>query len=55
MQNDLLQSDVDFVVLETLTTPGAGYNSLHHWLGRTIPPTKPIQCKFKLSNISRKI
>ena len=55
MQEDLLQSDFDFVVLEKLTTPGAGYNSLHHWLGRTITPAKSIPCKFKLSKISRKI
>ena len=55
MQDDLLQSDVDFVVSETLTTPGAGYNSLHHWLGRKNPPAKPTPCKFKLSKISRTI
>ena len=55
MQDDLLKTDADFVVSESLTTPGAGYNSLHHWLGRTIPPAKPTPCKFKLSKISRKI
>ena len=55
MQDDLLKSDVDFVVSDTLITPGAGYNALHHWLCRTIPPDKFIFCKFKLSKISRKI
>ena len=55
VQDDLRQSDVDFVFSETLTTPDAGYNSLHHWLGRIIPPVKPNPCKFKLSKISRKI
>ena len=55
MQDDLLKTDADFVVSKSLTTPGAGYNSLHHWLGRTIPPAKPTPCKFKLSKISRKI
>ena len=54
MQEDLLQSEFDFVVLEKLTTPGAGYNSFHHWLCRTISPAKSIPCKFKLSKISRK-
>ena len=55
MEYDLLHSDVDFVVPETLTTPGAGYNSLHDWLNKQIPPAKPTPCKLKLSKISRKI
>ena len=48
MQDDLLQTDADFVVSKSLTTPGAGYNSLHHWLDRTIPPAKPTPCKLNL-------
>ena len=55
VQVDLLQSNVDFVLSETSTTPGAGYNSLHYWLGRTFPPAKLTPCKFKLRKISRKI
>ena len=38
-----------------MTTPGAGYNSLHDWLDKQIPPAKPTPYKLKLSKISRKI
>ena len=54
-QDDPLRHDIDFVVSEKLTTKWAGYQVLHKWLGRPIPPVQLNKIKFKLSEILRKI
>ena len=50
-QDNLLRSDVDFVVSQKLTTQGVGYQSLHKWIDRPVPPVKPKPCKLKLSEM----
>ena len=54
-QDNLLRSDVDFVVSQKLTTQGVGYQSLHKWIDRPVRPVKPKPCKLKLSEMWRKI